>query len=104
MVKHLTVASAQQVLNLLLDSGKTLRDVHRETGIALQTVSNIKLGRYPNVKESNYLLLVDMLGYFPDEPEVAESVHCPVEFVRGFLFSDEGARFVDRCRDGVIAA
>lgn len=104
MNRRLPVAAAQHALDLLMDQGHSVREVHRQTGIALQSLNNIKLGRYPQVSEANLERLVKMLGYYPDDAREAEVVVVRPEYVRGFVSSGEGRRFVDECRDGVIAA
>lgn len=104
MNKRFPVAAAQQVLDLLLDRGHSVCEVHRQTGIALQSLNNIKLGRYPKVSEDNLSRLALLLGYYPDDVREAEVITVRPEYVAGFLLSEAGRGFVDKCRDGVIAA
>lgn len=104
MNKRLPVAAGQQVIELLTDAGHSTREIHLQTKIALQSLNNIKLGRYPKVSEANYEALVSMLGYYPEDVRDAETVTVRPEYVRGFITSAEGREWVDKHRDGLVAA
>lgn len=104
MSKQVPVGAAQYILELLMEQGHALRDVHRVSGVGVNTLYSVKLGRFPLTRRVTYESLVKMLGYEPEDTRYAEFIDVTPEAVLSFADSEVGRKLVDEFRDGVSAA